>query len=405
MANTKKGYKRNVEGPLEKQVFTSEVVRGTKAAVSPTTSMMDRLPGPAFALEPELSHRDMVAKQDANPHWSPTGQTGLAQYNGYISEEWLTQLQGPSGIAAYEEMRVDQVLGPMLRVTKSFITNSSLKVEPANDTQEARDVADFVRGCYDDLENSWPDTLNDILSFLDFGFSVTSVWHKKRDGYKTSKRKSSKYRDGKIGWSGIQLIGHSSLDRWEINPDGEIMGLWQRPPNNSDHIYVPLTNAAHFRTSTEKNNPEGISVMRSAFEPYTFAKSLRRTEAIGVERDCAGIPVLQVKENASLDLWNEKDPNAAATLARCEQIVRLLRIDKYHGIVLPAQFELTILNSSGTRSVDADKIITRYENRCALALASDVLLLGCQEPGYSDPPVAGQSDPVMFGYGDPPMFG
>ncbi len=32
-------------------------------------------------------------------------------------------------------------------------------------------------------------------------------------------------------------------------------------------------------------------------------------------------------------------------------------------------------------------------------------VLTCQEPGYSDPRVAGQSDPVMFGYGDPPMFG
>jgi hypothetical protein len=29
----------------------------------------------------------------------------------------------------------------------------------------------------------------------------------------------------------------------------------------------------------------------------------------------------------------------------------------------------------------------------------------CQDPGYSDPRVAGQSDPVMFGYGDPVMFG
>ncbi len=171
------------------------------------------------------------------------------------------------------------------------------------------------------------------------------------------------------------------MDRWNIAPDGEILGMYQRPPNTAELIYIPFSNAAHFRTSTEKNNPEGLSVMRSAFEPFTFAKTLRRTEAIGVERDLAGIPILQVKENASLDLWNEKDPNAAATLARCEQIVRLIRQDKFHGVVLPAQFELSIINSPGTRPVDADKVITRYENRCALALASDVLLLGSNRAG------------------------
>ncbi len=64
------------------------------------------------------------------------------------------------------------------------------------------------------------------------------------------------------------------------------------------------------------------------------------------------------------------------------QLVNELRQDRNHGIVLPnTEWELKLLGSEGSKSMDTDTIIRRHEARMAMSMLSDVLILGGDRTG------------------------
>lgn len=311
------------------------------------------------------------------------GYPGLEVFGGYVSEEFIYELQGKSGIAVYEEMRKnDAVVAAMLFVAEQLIHNADVVVDTAAknpDDPKSKEAADLVKTSIYDMENTWADTLSEILTFLAFGFSFCAVWHKKRDGYNLNPEKSSRHDDGKIGWSNISLRGHSSIENWVLGPEGQILGVRQLGPPTYRQVTIPVGNAAHFRTSTEKNDPTGVSILRRAWRSWYIKKRLEETEAIGVERDLAGLPMLTTPEG--VDLWNEKDTAAAATLERAENIVRMVRLDKFHGLVLPFGWKFELQTTAGQRPHNTSNIISRWDQRIAVTLLADMLLIGHEKVG------------------------
>ena len=57
---------------------------------------------------------------------------------------------------------------------------------------------------------------------------------------------------------------------------------------------IPIERSLLFRGKQSKGNPEGISMLRGAYRPWFFKKRLEEFEAIGVERDLAGMPMARV---------------------------------------------------------------------------------------------------------------
>jgi hypothetical protein len=153
----------------------------------------------------------------------------------------------------------------------------------------------------------------------------------------------------------------------------------QLGPPTYQIVDIPISNAAHFRTSTEKNNPEGVSILRRAWRSWDIKHHLEEVEAIGVERDLTGLPMITTPEG--LDIWNPNDENAAATLARAEEIVRLIRLDKYQGLVLPFAWEFKLQTTSGQRPHNTSDIISRWDQRIAVTLLADMLLIGHERVG------------------------
>ena len=189
------------------------------------------------------------------------GDQGLEIFGGYVTEEFRQELQGLRGTHVYEEMRKnDAVVGAMLFVARQLIQNASLLIKPnpkATSTTKAQEWADFVEECIYDMDRSWPDVLDEILTMLDFGYSYCNVVHKKRRGYHLDLEKNSRYDDNKTGWSKIALRAQMSFNRWVTTPTGNILGFEQNAPPTYTLTTIPVSNAAHFRTQAERNNPEG----------------------------------------------------------------------------------------------------------------------------------------------------
>lgn len=308
------------------------------------------------------------------------GSIGQRRYAGVFSEEFLRELQGKRGIEVYREMSEnDDVCGSILFAIETLIRQSSWRVEPGGDSAKDKECAEFVESCLNDMQDTWTDTLSEILSFLPFGWSYHEIVYKRRTGSSRDPRLHSKFSDGLIGWQKLPIRSQETLFRWEYDENDNLTGMTQLPPPNYRMATIPIQKALHFRTKSRKNNPEGHSIFRSAYRAWYFKRRIQEIEGMGIERDLAGLPVLKAPEN--MDIWNKANPVMVEAFNRAEAIVRNVRRDSTEGLVLPNGWDFQLVASGGRRQFDTNSIIQRYDTRIAMNTLSDFLLIGHEKVG------------------------
>ncbi len=320
------------------------------------------------------------------------GRIGQRRYgkNGYGSilyEEFLPELRGIKGVEAYTEMADnDATIGAILFAIEMLMRNCEFHVEPAGDSSKDKECAEFVESCMHDMERTWTDTMSEILSFLTYGWSYHEIVYKRRVGKSSSPITNSKYADGLIGWRKLPIRAQDTLYGWEYKDEtDELVGMTQTTLPHYDRVTIPIEKALHFRTRSRKDNPEGRSILRTAYRAYYFKKRMEEIEGYGMERDLAGFPVLY--SPSGMDVWDTEDPDMVMALARAEQIVSSIRRDAREGVVLPGGYEegtgwkLELLSSGSRRQFDTNAIIERYDKRIATSVLADFVMLGQQQVG------------------------
>lgn len=312
------------------------------------------------------------------------GRIGQNRYGGVFHEEFLSDLRGAKGVQVFQEMSEnDETIGAILFAIEMLMRQCRFFIEPAGNTEADRDAAAFVEECMNDMQTTWTDTLSEILSFLTYGWSYHEIVYKIRGGRTNNPETNSKYQDGKIGWRKLPIRAQETLLRWEYKENtDELIGMTQAPAPTFRQLTIPLCKALHFKTKSRKDNPEGRSILRSAYRSWYFKKRIQEIEGIGIERDLAGFPVLYAPDY--IDLWNPNNPESVQALAAAENIVSSVRRDAREGIVLPGgengwKFEL--LSAGSRRQFDTNQIINRYDQRIATTVLADFVMLGHEAVG------------------------
>jgi len=342
------------------------------------------------------------------------GVNGAKVYSGYVHEEFLKVLQGQQGQRIYREMRDnDSTVGAILFAVEMLLRAVPWSVEydseededisrghtpyktegaPAIKITDAASAVAFVESILDDMDHTWEDFIANVVTMLTFGWQLTEIVYKRRLGpAETDKRFKSKYSDGLIGVRKLGNRAQETLDRWEITKNGEVLGMYQTPPNAGPLRYIPMEKALLFRTTPNKDNPEGRSVLRNAYRPWYFLKNIQEIEAIAIERELNGLPVVYIPNS----LMDSKDANKQATVAKYVKLVRDIKYNSQGGVVLPSdpfydaegkptslrQVELTLLNAGGSRAIDTDKTVKRYEGNIARTILADFIMLGQGDKG------------------------
>ncbi len=308
------------------------------------------------------------------------GRIGQRRYSGVIYEEFLPELRGKRGIETYREMSEnDDVIGAILFAIEMLVRQASWNVQPSGSRAKDREAAAFIESCMNDMQDTWIDTISEILSFLTYGWSFHEIVYKRRMGNTKDSRTRSKYADGLIGWKKLPIRAQETLYQWEYDEEDNLLGMTQMPPPYFQLYTIPINKALLFRTKSRKNNPEGRSILRNAYRSWYFKRRIQEIEGIGIERDLAGLPVIYGPEN--FDLWNEQSPESVAIRVGLEAMVRNIRRDELEGVVLPNGFQLELLSSGGTRQFDTNAIIERYDTRMAMTVLADFIFLGHQQNG------------------------
>lgn len=315
------------------------------------------------------------------------GESGLKRWGNFVAEERIQMLQGPEGMQQYREMSEDDaVVGAMLYAIEQILRTVTWEVEPGGKDQIDIEKADFLRSCMEDTSHTWSDFISEVLSFLTFGWAWAEIIYKIRLGPNNKDpRKRSKFNDGRIGWRALAIRAQTTLDGWDFEEDGGVRGWWQRT-NDGRRVYLPIEKGLLFRTKISRNNPEGRSVLRSAWHAWRFKKNLEIIEAIGIERNLVGLPVAYLP----VEYFDpDAPPETKAVLKHVQQIVTNLRVDESAGIVFPRDpanpeaFEITLLSHSGRTSMSdiVSGPINRYAQQIAMSVLADVILLGHGQVG------------------------
>ena len=348
-------------------------------------------PGGKIATMSFTSDSTLAKQRVSSTEFGEIGSTGLAQYGGLVREDFLSALQGRSRYATYREMADNHpVIGAVLHSVEMLVRGVEWTVQPQDEQdQTSVDRAEFVASCLNDMSHTWQDTLSAIMSMLVHGFSYHEVCYKRRNGPGEDPTKRSKYYDGLIGWRKIPIRDQNTILRWEFDPNGGIKGAVQLDQwaANKGEVALPIEKCLLFRTSTKRNNPEGRSILRNAFVPWYYQSKIAEIEAIGIERDLAGMPVALVPPHLLSDNATSSETSA---LNEIKKIVRNIRRDEQEGIVYPLAYDpetgnlaydLKLLSTGGRRQFDTNQIITRYDQRIAMTVLADFILLGHDKVG------------------------
>ena len=312
------------------------------------------------------------------------GRIGQYRYSGMFFEEFLPELRGTRGVQTYYQMSEnDDTVGAIMFAIQMLMRQVDFTIEPGGPSEVDKAAAEFVESCLYDMSNTWQDTLSEILSFLTYGWSYHEICYKRRNGKKKDPDFSSKYDDGLIGWSKLPIRAQDTLYQWEYKPGTDILvGMSQIPPPDYGVLTIPLEKALHFRTTSVKNNPEGRSILRTAYKSWYFKSRIQEIEGIGIERNLAGFPVLYAPPE--LNVWDEKDERAHEAMQWALNLVTGIKQDSEMGVVLPGGengWKLELLSGNASKAIDTNAVIERYDRRIATTVLADFVMLGQQAVG------------------------
>jgi hypothetical protein len=306
------------------------------------------------------------------------------------ADEFIPELRGKNAIRKYREMRDnDSTIGAVMYAAEQVLRDVKLKVEPANDTEEAKREADFVESIFDDMDHSLDDHIAESLSSLSYGFAWFEVVYKRRVGpTKRSPKKNSKYTDGRLGVRKIACRAPWTISRFDVeDKSGDVLGIYQDVGYGSGKHYIPATKSLYYRTTVLNGDPSGRSILRNAYSSYVYLNNLQSIEAIAVERELAGIPVARIPSE-----YLSSDASAAQSgfVGNLQQILRDVKFNEQGYIITPSDtypdkdgsptnirlVDIELMSSNGNRNVDIDPIVRRYQHDIARSVLSEFLMLG-----------------------------
>lgn len=326
------------------------------------------------------------------------GVAGDNTHNGQIrADEFLPELRGRKAIRKYREMRDnDSTIGAVMYAAEQVLRDVKLKVKPANDTPAAKAEADFVLSVFDDMEHTLDDHVAEAIAYLSYGFMPFEVVYKRRVGpSERSPKKKSKYTDGRIGVRKIAARAPWTINRFDVDKTtGEVLGIEQTVGGFNNKNYIPINKCLYYRTTSLNGDPSGRSILRNAYTSYEFLNNLQMIEAIAVERELAGIPVARVPAEY---LGPDASAAQAQFVANLQTILRDVKFNEQGYIILPSDVytdtegklsnnrlvDVELMSSSGTRNVEIDPIVRRYQHDIARSVLSEFLLLGSQGGSYA----------------------
>ncbi len=321
--------------------------------------------------------------------FSPVGAPGVAIHGGFIFEgEKDSALTGQQKYLTYSDILANvTIVAAGVRFFLNLVAKAKWSAEPADDSEEAKRLADLVQNILYDMKTPWHRVVRRAALYKFYGFAILEWTAKIRD-------------DGVIGFESIDNRSQRSIDRWDVDQFGRVLGVVQVSPQDSRDIYLPRGKIVHLVDDSLHDSPEGLGLFRHLAKAAKRLERYELLEAWGYETDLRGIPI----GRAPLSTLEEKVKNgdmspedAAATRRPVEGFIRSHNRTPALGMMLDSapyksdgeartvsstrQWDIELLKGEGSPHEEVAAAIERTMHEIARVLGVEHLLLGGNDRG------------------------
>ena len=326
---------------------------------------------------------------------SQMGNNGVRVIAGHIAEEENRALRWPYAMQTYSKMLKDATIAPAIAAIEGAIAQVPWNVvaTPGKEEEQAAQVK-FLKQVMVDMESPFREAIRYMATHNSYGFAVTEKVYRYREY-----SKGSKFNDGLIGLKKLAPIPQETVVAWNFRDKGkELDGLYQAPPSvsNKDSFDVSVTNEPTFiprkkfilvRNSSNKNNPEGSSPLKSVYRAWRYKQTYEEFEATQVAKDVRGLKVLYLPPQY---MSPDASPDDRAIYEFYQRGIASLNNNEQTSLILPMfrdekgnkMFELDVVSVMGTQTNSVHEIINRLKKEIITGLSAAQLILG-QDGGGS----------------------
>lgn len=323
---------------------------------------------------------------------SPTqviGVSGATIYGGYLeSREKSPELASHDArYRTYSEVLSNtSVVAAGVQYYLGLIGGAAWSFEPAEADADGFYAEMAEAMLMEDPAKSWARTVKAQAMHRFYGFSIMEWTAGRRD-------------DGLITFRRIDRRPQVTIERWDTDDTGDVLGVWQQSPQTHHEIYLPRQKLWYLVTDSLDDSPEGYGLFRQLVAPAKRLARYEQLEGFGYEMDLHGVPIVR----APID---ELRAAEGATDESVEEATKPVREFAQHHIknpelalVLPSatyqtldeaerpsniyKWSVELLQSSATSFAPNAAAIERLNREAARIIGVEQLLLGSDGGSYA----------------------
>lgn len=290
----------------------------------------------------------------------------------------------------------DETIAAMFYAIETTMAQVKWRHEPRDNGEESDDpkateAAEFADTLLNDMETPLQSYVENAISYLLAGYSLAEVNFRQR-----TMAEGSRYQDGLWGVRNIAERGQTTVSQWLTN-GGKVTHFRQATQNGKP---IPLAKCMHLTVRGSPNRPMGRPMLKPAWRMYQLKRRIQDSEAIGIERDLCGLPIMEMpQEDIDAAMLRPNTPEgklAKARVTAAQAAVSDMRLNEAGGLVLPSdchdsevdgkltsvkKYNFRIVTSAGSRSIDTRGAIREYDLAIARLLMMQFLRLGDRAGG------------------------
>lgn len=314
------------------------------------------------------------------------GTSGTAVYGGYVqvkerSPEWI----GRQKWITISDLAVNtSIIAAGVHYFLNLVASSSWTFSPHDEhDEESLALAEFAQHVLNDMVTPWNTVVRRACIYRFHGFGIQEWTAKHRD-------------DGLIGFKDIESRPQQTIEQWDVDIDGSVLGVWQRSPQTGNLLGIPRDKVIYCVEDTLTDSPEGIGMFRHMADPWKRLKQLQDLEMRGYERDLRGTPIAKAPLtliNRAMKSGSLTSEQGNALVNAFEGLVRLQVKQSDTGIVMDSlpyfsdsdagqqvsavpQWGFELLSGAGVGYGEIAAAIERVQTEIARIIGVESLMMG-----------------------------
>ena len=217
--------------------------------------------------------------EPVKPSTAEVGVTGSNLVGGYIVEdEKDSSLVGTQKYQTFSNVLLNTtVVAASVRYYLNLVTKAGWRFTKSEDDKDGKYAA-LVEEILGDMKTPWNRVIRRAAMYRFYGFSVHEWTAKIRP-------------DGSFGFFDIAVRPQRTIQRWQVDVKGRVLGVYQTDPETSQEYFIPRWKMMYVLDDSLNDSPEGVGIFRHLVYPARRLTRYEQLEGYGFESDLRGTPI------------------------------------------------------------------------------------------------------------------